>query len=112
MKSVVNSFNFCSSERHITMETLHQSTKDQLKSIIERVERLEEEKAALSTDIKEVFAEAKSNGFDVKALRAIIRMRKKGDDERTEEEMILATYMQALDMLPLFAAASEERRAA
>ena len=94
------------------MTALHQSTKDQLKSIIERVERLEEEKAALSADIKSVYAEANSNGFDVKALRAIIRIRKQDGDKRTEEEMILATYMQALDMLPLFAAASEERKAA
>ena len=94
------------------MTTLHKSTKDQLKSIIERVERLEEEKAALSIDIREVFAEAKSNGFDVKILKRIIALRKKGDEDRLEEEAVLATYMQALDMLPLFAAASEERRAA
>ena len=91
------------------MTGMHNSTKDQLKTIVDRIE---EEKAALSADIKDVYAEAKSNGFDVKALRAIIRMRKKGDDERTEEEMVLATYMHALDMLPLFAAAREERKAA
>ena len=77
---------------------MHQSTKDQLKTIVARIENLEEEKAALSADIKNVYDEAKSNGFDVKALRAIIRLRKKGDDERTEEEMILATYMHALGM--------------
>ena len=91
---------------------IDQSTQDQLKTIVARIENLEEEKAALSADIKNVYDEAKSNGFDVKALRAIIRIRKQDGDKRTEEEMILATYMQALDMLPLFAAASEERKAA
>lgn len=80
-------------------EALHQATKDQLKSVIERIERLEEEKAALSSDIKDVYAEAKSNGFDVKALRSIIRIRKKDHDERVEEETILATYMHALGMI-------------
>lgn len=81
------------------METLHQSTKDQLKSVIERIERLEEEKAALSADIKDVYLEAKSNGFDVKALRTIIRIRKKPEDARMEEEIVLATYMHALGMI-------------
>ncbi|OQW60601.1 MAG: hypothetical protein A4S14_18730 [Proteobacteria bacterium SG_bin9] len=73
--------------------------KDQLKAIIERVERLEEEKKAISDDIKDVFAEAKGNGFDVKALRTIIRMRKQDADERQEQETILETYMQALGMI-------------
>jgi uncharacterized protein (UPF0335 family) len=73
------------------MTTLHQSTQDQLKTIVARIEKLEEEKSALSEDIKNVYAEAKSNGFDVKALRAIIRIRKQDDDKRTEEETILAT---------------------
>jgi uncharacterized protein (UPF0335 family) len=82
-----------------THEALHQATKDQLKSIIERIERLEEEKAALSSDIKDVYAEAKSNGFYIKALRSIIRIRKKDHDERVEEETILATYMHALGMI-------------
>ena len=96
------------------METLHQSTKDQLKSIIERVERLEEEKAALSTDIKEVFAEAKSNGFDVKILKKIIGLRKKDSQELMEQEMVLATYLHALDMaapLPLFSEEPKKREA-
>jgi uncharacterized protein (UPF0335 family) len=73
--------------------------KDQLKAIIERIERLEEEKKTISDDIKDVYAEAKGNGFDTKALRTIIRMRKQDADERAEQETILETYMQALGML-------------
>jgi uncharacterized protein (UPF0335 family) len=80
-------------------EALHQGTKEQLKTIVERIERLEEEKAALASDIRDVYAEAKSNGFDVKALRSIIRIRKKNDQERIEEETVLATYMHALGMI-------------
>ncbi len=72
---------------------------DQLKSIIERIERLEEEKKAISEDIKDVYAESKGNGYDVKALRTIIRLRKQDPNERQEEESILETYMQALGML-------------
>lgn len=73
--------------------------KGQLKAIIERIERLEEEKKTISDDIKDVYAEAKGNGFDVKALRTIIRMRKQDADERAEQEAILETYMLALGML-------------
>jgi uncharacterized protein (UPF0335 family) len=73
--------------------------KDQLKSVIERVERLEEEKKTISDDIRDVYAEAKGNGFDVKALRTIVRLRKQDANERREEETILETYMQALGML-------------
>ena len=72
---------------------------DQLRSIIERIERLEEEKKAISEDIKDVYAESKGNGFDVKALRTIIRLRKQDPNERQEEESILETYMQALGMV-------------
>jgi uncharacterized protein (UPF0335 family) len=72
---------------------------DQLKSIIERIERLEEEKKAISEDIKDVYAESKGNGFDVKALRTIIRLRKQDPNERQEEESILETYMNALGMI-------------
>jgi uncharacterized protein (UPF0335 family) len=74
--------------------------KDQLKSIIERVEKLEEEKKAISDDIRDVYAEAKANGFDVKALRAIVRLRKIEPTEREEQDAILETYMHALGMLP------------
>jgi uncharacterized protein (UPF0335 family) len=73
--------------------------KDQLKSIIERIERLEEEKKTISDDIRDVYAEAKGNGYDVKALRTIIRMRKQDANERAEQETILETYLQALGML-------------
>ena len=69
---------------------------DQLKSFIERIERLEEEKAGLAGDIKDVYAEAKGTGFDVKALRKIVANRKKDHAERQEEEAILELYMQAL----------------
>jgi uncharacterized protein (UPF0335 family) len=73
--------------------------KDQLKSIIERIEKLEEEKKATGDDIKEVYAEAKGNGFDIKALRTIVRLRKMDTDERREQEAVLETYMHALGML-------------
>ena len=70
----------------------------QLKTIIERIERLEEEKAGISGDIAEIYAEAKGNGFDVKVIRKIIALRKKDYSERQEEEAILELYLQALDM--------------
>ncbi|MGY4254576.1 uncharacterized protein (UPF0335 family) [Bradyrhizobium sp. USDA 4516] len=80
-------------------ESATRFAKDQLKSIIERIERLEEEKKTISDDIRDVYAESKGNGFDVKALRAIIRLRKQDPNERQEQETILETYMQALGML-------------
>ena len=73
--------------------------KDHLKAFVERVERLEEEKKALSDDIRDVYAEAKGNGFDVKALRQVVRLRKQDADERKEHEAILETYLHALGML-------------
>jgi uncharacterized protein (UPF0335 family) len=73
--------------------------KEHLKAFVERVERLEEEKKAISDDIRDVYAEARTNGFDVKALRAIVRLRKQDADERREQETILETYMLALGML-------------
>lgn len=75
---------------------------DQLKSIISRVEKLEEEKSGIAADIRDVFAEAKGNGFDVTAIRKILKLRKKEPSEREEEQTILDTYMNALGMLPLF----------
>ncbi|MET0606508.1 MAG: DUF2312 domain-containing protein [Beijerinckiaceae bacterium] len=72
---------------------------DQLKALIERIERLEEEKKALADDIREVYAEAKGNGFDTKAIRKIISLRKKDHAERKEEEAILELYMNALGMV-------------
>jgi uncharacterized protein (UPF0335 family) len=76
-----------------------QFARDQLKAIIERIERLEEEKKTISDDIRDVYAEAKGNGFDVKALRTIVRLRKQDVEERKEQETILETYMHALGML-------------
>jgi uncharacterized protein (UPF0335 family) len=73
--------------------------KDQLKAIVERVEKLEEEKKAIADDIRDVFAEAKVHGFDIKALRSIVRLRKLDSNEREEQDAILQTYMLALGML-------------
>jgi uncharacterized protein (UPF0335 family) len=77
----------------------HRFAKDQLKAFVERVEKLEEEKKAISDDIRDVYAEAKGNGFDIKALRVVVRMRKQDVDERKEHEAILETYLHALGML-------------
>jgi len=71
----------------------------QLRAFIERIERLEEEKKTISDDIKDVFAEAKGTGFDTKAIRTIIRLRKKDQAERQEEESILDLYKAALGMV-------------
>ena len=73
--------------------------KDQLKAFIERIERLEEEKKTLSDDIRDVYVEIKSQSFDVKAIRTIIRMRKQDPNDRQEQETILETYMHALNMV-------------
>ncbi|WP_176085266.1 DUF2312 domain-containing protein [Martelella sp. HB161492] len=78
--------------------------RDQLRSFVERIERLEEEKKTIADDIKDVYGEAKGTGFDTKALRKIIALRKKDEQERMEEEAILDTYLIALGML----AAGEE----
>ena len=72
----------------------------QLKSIIERIERLEEEKKAVAEQIKEVYAEAKANGFDTKTLRKVVSLRKRSTEERQEEEALLDLYLHALGMLP------------
>lgn len=71
----------------------------QLRSFIERVEKLEEEKASIAEDIKEVFAEMKGTGFDTKAVRKLIKLRKKDKAEREEEEAILDLYMNAIGMV-------------
>lgn len=75
---------------------------DQLKSIIERVEKLMEEKAGIASDIKDIFAESKGNGYHVPILKQIIKLRAKDAAEREEEEHLLDTYARALGMLPLF----------
>lgn len=84
---------------------------DQLRAVVERIERLEEEKAGLTSDIKDIFAEAKGNGYDVKTLRKVLRLRKQDAAERDEEEFLLDTYLSALGMAPqmdLFEDAQEE----
>jgi uncharacterized protein (UPF0335 family) len=81
------------------MTTLQVSAQKQLRQLIEQVERLEEEKKALSGDIRDKFAEAKGLGFDVKIMRKIISLRKKSQTDRQEEDAILAVYMHALGML-------------
>ncbi|QHJ82727.1 MAG: hypothetical protein [Bacteriophage sp.] len=70
----------------------------QLRSFIERIERLEEEKKTISDDIKEVYAELKGSGFDSKAVREVVRLRKKEDHERQEEEAMIELYKNALGM--------------
>ena len=72
----------------------------QLKSFVERIERLEEEKKGIADDIRDVFAEAKGQGFDTKIMRQVIRLRKKDVSERQEEEALLDLYMHALGMVP------------
>ena len=86
-------------EQEEKAEAAHRFAKDQLKSIIERIERLEEEKKATSDDIRDVYAEAKGNGYDVKAMRAVVRLRKQDKDERMEYEAVLETYMHALGLI-------------
>jgi uncharacterized protein (UPF0335 family) len=72
---------------------------DQLRAFIERIERMEEEKAAVAADIKEIYAEAKANGFDTKTLRKIVNIRKQDANERAEQEALLELYMSALGMV-------------
>ena len=77
-------------------DILNQAAQGQLKSIIERIERLEQEKSEIAEQINEVFAEAKGNGFDVKVLRKVVRIRKQDRAKRLEEESILDLYLSAI----------------
>ena len=79
-----------------SIEVLNGTAQTQLKTIIERIERLEEDKAAIMADQKEIFAEAKGNGFDVKVIRKVIRLRKQDKAKRQEEEAILDLYLSAI----------------
>jgi uncharacterized protein (UPF0335 family) len=79
-----------------SIDVLNTTAQNQLKSIIERIERLEEDKAAVQNDLKEVYAEAKGNGFDVKILRKVIRIRKQDKAKVQEEEAILDLYLSAI----------------
>jgi len=81
------------------MSTLQVSAQKQLRQLIEQIERLDEEKKALMGDIRDKYAEAKAMGFDIKAMRKIVGLRKKSQTDRQEEEAILAVYMHALGML-------------
>ena len=86
---------------------------EQLAAIIERIERIEEERAELASDIREIYSEAKANGFDSKIIRKIVAMRKIDEGSRREQEAILELYMNALGMLadlPLGRAAIERAR--
>jgi uncharacterized protein (UPF0335 family) len=80
---------------------------DRLKSLIERIERLEEERRALGADIKEVYAEAKGTGFDTKIMRQVIRLRRMDKDDLDEQESLLDVYKRALGMLPAESEAAE-----
>ena len=80
-------------------DILNQTAQGQLRSVIERIERLEQEKSEIAEQIKEVFAEAKGNGFDVKILRKVIRIRKQDAAKRQEEDAILDLYLSALGVI-------------
>lgn len=83
--------------KHPTIDT-ESVAQDQLRAFIERIERLEEEKSALADDTKEIYAEAKGNGFDTKVLRQIVRIRKMDPESRMEQEALIELYMSALGM--------------
>ena len=80
------------------MDEITNATAQQLKAFCERIERLEEEKKNISDDVKDVYAEAKGNGFDTKVLRKVISIRRQDVNERKEQEEILSLYLQALGM--------------
>ncbi len=79
-----------------SIDTLSATAQGQLKAIVERIERLEEDKAAVMADLKEVYAEAKGNGYDVKILRKVVRIRKQDRAKRMEEDAILDLYLSAI----------------
>jgi len=79
-----------------SLETLNTSAQGKLKSLIERIERLEEDKAAVANDLKEVYAEAKGEGFDTKILRKVVRLRKQDTAKRQEEEALIDLYLSAI----------------
>ena len=80
-----------------SLDVLNTAAQTRLKTIIERIERLEEDKAVVSNDLKEVYAEAKGEGFDVKILRKVVRIRKQDKVKRTEEEAMIDLYMSAIE---------------
>lgn len=82
----------------VAQQNLGNNAQQHLKSFVERIERLEEEKKDIANDIKDVYAEAKGNGFNAKVLREIIKLRAMSEDERLERDALIATYMHALGM--------------
>lgn len=86
-------------QKRLAMAVEDSVAQDQLRAFIERIERMEEEKAAIAADIKEIYAEAKGNGFDTKILRKIVTIRKQDANERMEQEALLELYMSALGMV-------------
>jgi uncharacterized protein (UPF0335 family) len=94
------------------MDTKTSFAQGQLRSLIERIERLEEEKKAIAADIKEIYGEAKSSGFDTKIMRKVVSLRKKDSTERQEEEAILDLYLSALGMLPADSGGQDDAAAA
>lgn len=97
------------------MTTLQASAQNQLRQLVEQIERLEEEKKALAADVRDKYLEAKAVGFDVKALRQVVRLRKKSQQERQEEETVLEVYLHALGMLdgpPAYEDAADKMMAA
>lgn len=80
------------------MDEINAATAGHLKAFIERIERLEEEKKSIADEIKDVYSEAKANGFDAKVLRMVVSLRKQDADERSEQEVILDLYLNALGM--------------
>ena len=87
-----------SNPTHVADDVLNQAAQTRLRTIIERIERLEVDKATVMNDIKEVFAEAKGEGFDVKVLKEILRLRKLDKDERDEQESLLDLYLRAMEV--------------
>lgn len=79
-----------------SLDTLNTSAEGKLKSLIERIERLEEDKAAVANDLKEVYGEAKGEGFDVKIVRKVVRLRKQDSAKRQEEEALVELYISAI----------------
>jgi uncharacterized protein (UPF0335 family) len=79
-----------------SLDTINATAQGKLKSLIERIERLEEDKAAVANDLKEVYAEAKGEGFDVKIVRKVVRLRKQDSAKRQEEEALIDLYISAI----------------
>ncbi len=93
-------------ESHLSEAPKPDSTAERLKSFVERIERLNEDRKGVSDDIKDVFAECKGHGFDLQIIRQVLRLRKMDANDRQEQEALLETYLSALGMTPLEQAAA------